>query len=154
MAHKEDVVALFRPRRVALSGHNSGLLPGWGGARVGGSVQAAAANSISQRSDADGAGKTARFGHPKHSYSVAIKRALALQNPEVLGTLAQLGSVQDARLSELLSAHLGTQLRTLVVESRECRCGSPKPHDWGLFFPGHHTSAFAIVTSSAVVGWR
>lgn len=85
-------------------------------------VQAAAAAAPSQRSDADGGGKSARYGNPKQNYTAAVKRALSMQNPQVLGTLAHLGSVQDTRLSELLSGHLGPTLRTLVVESTECRC--------------------------------
>jgi chromosome segregation ATPase len=83
---------------------------------------AAALPTTSQRSEVEGAGKSARFGNPKHSYTIATKRALALRLPHVLGTLAQLGTVQDTPLSELLSAHLGSTLRTLVVETRECRC--------------------------------
>jgi hypothetical protein len=87
-------------------------------------LQVLVAASVSQKSEVEGAGKSARFGNPKQGSTIAIKRALALRDPRVLGTLAQLGSVQDGCLSELLSAHLGSALRTLVVDSRECRCAT------------------------------
>jgi hypothetical protein len=76
-------------------------------------------SSTSQRSEVEGTGKSARFGNPKHAYTIATKRALDLKLPKVLGTLAQLGSVQDTQLSEL-----GSTLRTLVVQDRESRCVS------------------------------
>jgi hypothetical protein len=85
-------------------------------------LQAAAAASGTQGSGAEGAGKSARYGNPKHGATIACKRALSLGDPRVLGTLASLGSVQDTRLSELLSAHLFGTLRTLVVDTRACRC--------------------------------
>lgn len=78
--------------------------------------------AATQQSGADGSGKSARYGNPKHPQTAAVKRALALKDVRVLGTLAHLGSVQDARLSELLSTHLNGTLRTLLVDSKEARC--------------------------------
>jgi hypothetical protein len=86
-----------------------------------------AACSATQRSGVDGGGKQARFGNPKHPQTMAVKHALAQRHPGVLGAFAQLGSVQDAPLSELVSAHLNASLRTLVVESTTARCAAAIP---------------------------
>ena len=85
----------------------------------------AASGTSTQRSEAEGAGKSARFGNPKHAYTAAIKRALALKDARVLGAFAQLGTVQDVRVSELIGSHLTATLRTLVVQDRDCRCAGP-----------------------------
>ena len=67
-------------------------------------------------------GLSARYGNvTKHKVSAAVKAVMAFGDSEVLGPLAQLGTVNDYDLSALLSAHLGTTLRTLVVRTRECR---------------------------------
>lgn len=66
-------------------------------------------------------GRKPRYGHPQQAQTAAVKHAMDAQPAGLLGPLAELGSVQDTRLSELLSAHLWTSLRTLVVESSECR---------------------------------
>lgn len=83
------------------------------------------APAATQRSDVEGGGRAARFGNPTHPQTAAVKRALALQRRGVHGAFAQLGSVQDTRLSELLSASLQATLRTLVVDDTETRCA---PH--------------------------
>lgn len=88
----------------------------------------AVAPASTQRSDAEaGGGRSARYGNPTHPQTAAVKQALALQRRGVHGAFAQLGSVQDTRLSELLSASLQSTLRTLVVDATETRCGMPPP---------------------------
>jgi chromosome segregation ATPase len=84
-------------------------------------AKALASTALSQRSEIEGGGKHARFGNPKHAQTAAVKKALSLQEAGLLGPLAHLGSVQDTTLSELLSAHLGCTLRTLVVDTPETR---------------------------------
>ena len=84
---------------------------------------AAAPAASTQRSDAEGGGgRAARYGNPTHPQTAAVKHALSLQRRGVHGAFAQLGSVQDTRLSELLAASLQSTLRTLVVEATETRC--------------------------------
>eukprot|EP00892_Ulva_mutabilis_P012666 jgi/Ulvmu1/9772/UM056_0012.1 len=83
---------------------------------------AAAAQAATQRSDAEaGGGRSARYGNPTHPQTAAVKHALGLQRRGVHGAFAQLGSVQDTRLSELLSASMQSTLRTLVVDATETR---------------------------------
>jgi hypothetical protein len=94
-----------------------------GDQRTAGGLQACArSSSASQHSEVEGAGKSARVGRPNQPLTNAVKKALSLQNPEVFGTLAQLGSVQDTGLAELLCAHVGATLRTLVVATSDTRC--------------------------------
>jgi hypothetical protein len=76
----------------------------------------------SQQSGAECVGRRARYGHPQQAQTAAVKHVMEMQPAGLLGPLAELGSVQDTRLSALLSAHLWTSLRTLVVESSEARC--------------------------------
>lgn len=82
---------------------------------------AAAPAAATQRSDVEGGSRAARFGNPTHPQTAAVKHALAMQHRGVHGAFAQLGSVQDTRLSELLSASLQATLRTLVVDDTATR---------------------------------
>ena len=92
--------------------------------------------------------KEARYGNTKHPQTKAVRHALAEKRAGVLGAFAQLGSVQDASLSALVSAHLNVSLRTLVVASTAVRCAL------ALSCDGSTLAAWRVTTPRVQAGRR
>lgn len=60
----------------------------------------------------------ARFGEPGARMTEALQRCLALEDGEVVGCVAQLATVADAALAQLLSATYRAVMQLLVVKSQ------------------------------------
>eukprot|EP00878_Enallax_costatus_P010991 GHUV01011479.1.p1 GENE.GHUV01011479.1~~GHUV01011479.1.p1 ORF type:complete len:515 (+),score=199.79 GHUV01011479.1:1894-3438(+) len=59
----------------------------------------------------------ARYGNPKHPMSLAITKLLQLGDPELVGVFAQLGHVNEPRLSAVLAANYAGSLQVVVLKS-------------------------------------
>jgi hypothetical protein len=74
----------------------------------------------------------ARFGPPRDRMASALRRALALRDDDVIGCVAQLATVADARLAALLSA------------SYRRACMLSRPVSSGVHTPGSSLREFRI----------
>lgn len=53
----------------------------------------------------------ARYGNPRHPVSLAITKLLQLGDPELVGVFAQLGHVNEPKLSAVLAANYASSLQ-------------------------------------------
>jgi chromosome segregation ATPase len=63
----------------------------------------------------------ARFGEPGNKMASALRRCLALEDPDVLGCVAQLVTVQDEGLVRLLSTTFKGLMQLLVVTTTDAQ---------------------------------
>jgi hypothetical protein len=86
---------------------------------------AADARALASRLRADAQAAAARpevacrYGLSRNPLTLAIDQCLAMGDPDLVGAYAQLGTVEDPRLAEVVSAAYCTTLQTLVVASYE-----------------------------------
>ncbi|KAL0055144.1 hypothetical protein WJX82_007626 [Trebouxia sp. C0006] len=66
------------------------------------------------------AGVEARFGPPNQASTLAIQTCLQTGDPEAVGVLAQLATVDDTALSQVLAAQYRGLLPVLVVQTGAC----------------------------------
>jgi hypothetical protein len=60
----------------------------------------------------------ARIGKPRNSMAAALRKCFAMQDPEVIDCVANLGTILHEDLNRLLSKLYGHYMQLLIVETR------------------------------------